>query len=61
MIRMQSAPQARASATWYVSYRKSLRKAGRAQAARAAVRNSGAPWKDGASVSTDRQVAPPAA
>ena len=39
---------------------KSLRSAGSASAARAAVRNSGAPWNDGASVSTDRQAAPPA-
>jgi hypothetical protein len=28
-------------------------------AARAAVRNSGAPWKEGVSVRTDRQAAPP--
>ena len=39
---------------------KSLRSAGSEQAARAAVRNSGWPWNDGASVSTDRQAAPPA-
>ena len=38
---------------------KSLRSAGSFVAARAAVRNSGAPWKDGVSVSTERQAAPP--
>ena len=38
---------------------KSLRRPGRVVASRAAVRNSGAPWKDGVSVSTERQVAPP--
>ena len=39
---------------------KSLRSTGSAVAARAAVRYSGLPWNDGASVSTDRQAAPPA-
>src|SRR6185503_8969071 len=50
MIRMQSAPRARDSTTWYGSKMKSLRKAGIAVAPRAAVRNSGRPWKEGASV-----------
>ena len=39
---------------------KSLRSTGRAQAARAARRSSSLPWKYGASVNTDRHVAPPA-
>ena len=37
---------------------KSLRSTGRVQAARAALRCSALPWKYGASVSTERQVAP---
>src|SRR3954451_6296107 len=39
---------------------KSLRSAGSLVAARAAVRYSGLPWKEGASVKTERHVAPPA-
>ena len=35
-------------------------RAGNPVAARACVRNSGAPWNEGPSVSTERQVAPPA-
>ena len=60
MMRMQSAPIARASATWYGSYMKSLRSTGRSVAARAATRNSGEPWNEGPSVRTERQAAPPA-
>ncbi len=38
---------------------KSLRSTGSETAARASVRNSGAPWNEGVSVNTERQVAPP--
>ena len=37
-----------------------LAQAGQGVASRAAVRKASAPWKLGASVSTDRQAAPPA-
>ena len=40
---------------------KSLRRTGSVTAARAATRYSGEPWKDGASVRMERQVAPPSA
>ncbi len=39
---------------------KSLRSTGSAVASRAWRKNSGLPWNEGASVSTDRQAAPPA-
>jgi hypothetical protein len=58
---MQSSPSARDSNTWYGSITKSLRSTGSGQAARAARRWSGDPWKNVASVSTDRHAAPPAA
>ena len=61
MIRMQSAPQARASAHLVGVEQEILAQRRQARtAARACVRYSGAPWKDGASVSTERQAAPPA-
>ena len=59
--RTQSAPSIRDSATCHGSSRKSLRSAGRGTAARAAARYVSRPWKNGSSVSTDRQAAPPAA
>ncbi len=39
---------------------KSLRNTGSAEAARAARKISRLPWNEGASVKTERQVAPPA-
>ena len=43
--KMQSAPSARASATWYGSKIKSLRNTGSVTAARAATRCWSQPWK----------------
>src|SRR5436309_10152137 len=56
-----SAPKARASSIWYGSIRKSLRRQGSPEAARAATRCSSAPPKNGPSVSTESAAAPAAA
>jgi len=50
-------PIARDSSICQASTMKSLRSTGRAQAARACCKNSGAPWKNCRSVSTERQAA----
>ena len=54
----QSAPIARLSRICHASSMKSLRSAGIGTAPRAACRSAADPWKYGASVSTDRHVAP---
>ncbi len=58
MSRMASAPARRASAIWYGSTMKSLRRRGRPQAARASRRSSSDPPNQWGSVSTEHADAP---